>query len=158
MTTRTTDRNEMRILYEQLRNFAAPLASSGLEPGLIHLVKLRASQINGCARCMVMHFQEALEDGDRVDRLAVLSAWRDTSWFSDREQAALAWTEAVTTLANGEVPDEVFEQAQAEFGEKGLVDLTLLVITINGWNRINVPYRTEPSHFEIAPVLAAAAD
>ena len=90
---------------------------------------------------MALHTREALEDGDRVDRLAVLCAWRETNWFSDRERAALAWTEAVTTLTNGEVPDDVFERARAEFGERTLSDVTLLVITINGWNRIAIPYQ-----------------
>jgi AhpD family alkylhydroperoxidase len=158
VTTRITDRNEMRGLYQQMVQLGSYLASTDLEPGLQHLVKLRASQINGCANCMAMHTREALEDGDRVDRLSVVSAWRETSWFSDRERAALAWTEAVTMLENGEVPDEVFAQALAEFGEKGLADLTLLVIVINGWNRIAVPYQVHPTAFDLSSVQAVAAD
>jgi AhpD family alkylhydroperoxidase len=158
MTTRITDRTAMRGLYEQMRQLEQYLASTDLESGLRHLVKLRASQINGCAYCMAMHTREALEEGERIDRLAVLSGWRETSWFSDRERAALAWTEALTLLATGEVPDEVFDQAVAEFGEKSLSDLTLLVITINGWNRVAVPYRIEPTAFDNAGMQAVAAD
>jgi AhpD family alkylhydroperoxidase len=158
MTTRITDRNAMRGLYGQMRQLEQYLASTDLESGLRHLVKLRASQINGCAYCMAMHTREALEEGERIDRLSVLSGWRETSWFSGRERAALAWTEALTSIASGEVTDEVFEQALAEFGEKSLSDLTLLVVTINGWNRIAIPYRVEPAAFDITGVQAVAAD
>jgi AhpD family alkylhydroperoxidase len=148
----------MRGLYQQMRQLEEYLASTDLESGLRHLVKLRASQINGCAYCMAMHTREALEEGERIDRLSVLNGWRETSWFTDRERAALAWTEALTLLATEEVSDDVFEQARAEFDEKSLSDLTLLVITINGWNRIAVPYRVEPTTFDIASVQAVAAD
>lgn len=137
----------MRGLYDQMRNLERYIASTDLERSLIHLVKLRASQINGCAFCMAMHTEEALEDGERVDRLSVVSAWRETTWFSEREQAALAWTEALTSISAGPVPDDIFERAFAAFGEAGLSDLTLVVITINGWNRIAIPYHTEPKAF-----------
>jgi AhpD family alkylhydroperoxidase len=158
MTTRITDRGELRGLYQQMRGLETYINSTDLERSLIHLVKMRASQINGCAYCMAMHTREALEDGERIDRLAVLSAWRETTWFSDRERAALAWAEALTKISSGEVPDEVFEQARDEFGEKTLSDLTLLIITINGWNRIAIPYRAEPTPIDIAEVQAVAAD
>lgn len=150
MTSRITDRKAMTGLYEQMEQLEAYLASSSLERSLIHLVKLRASQINGCAFCMAMHVEEALEEGERIDRLTVISAWRETSWFSEREQAALAWTESLTQISNGPVPDDVFARAKSAFGEAGLADLTLLVITINGWNRIAIPYHTEPKAFSFA--------
>ncbi len=158
MTTRITDRKEMRGLYEQMRNLEAYLASTSLERSLVHLVKLRASQINGCAFCMAMHTEEALEEGERVDRLAVVSAWREAPWFSEREQAALEWTEALTKISDGPVPDEVFARAKAAFSEAGLSDLTLLVITIHGWNRIAIPYQVEPKAFDYPAGQAIAAD
>lgn len=158
MTTRITDRNEMRGLYEQMRNLEAYIATTGLERSLVHLVKLRASQINGCAFCMAMHTEEALQEGERIDRLAVVSAWREAPWFSEREQAALEWTEALTNISQGPVPDEVFARAKAAFGEAGLADLTLLVITINGWNRIAIPYQVEPKAFDYPAGQAIAAD
>jgi AhpD family alkylhydroperoxidase len=148
MTTRITDRQALQGLYGQMRQLEAYIAASGLERSLIHLVKLRASQINGCAFCMAMHTEEALEEGERVDRLAVVSAWREAPWYTEREQAALAWTESVTTLKDGQVPDEIFARAKATFGEKGLADLTLLVITINGWNRIAIPFHSIPKAFD----------
>lgn len=147
MTSRITDRKAMSGLYEQMEHLETYLATTDLERSLIHLVKLRASQINGCAFCMAMHVEEALEEGERIDRLTVISAWRETSWFSEREQAALAWTEALTRISDGPVPDDVYARAKAAFGEAGLADLTLLIITINGWNRIAIPYHTEPKAF-----------
>jgi len=159
MTSRITDRRAVQGLVEQIRKLEAYIASTELERSLIHLVKLRASQINGCAFCMAMHTEEALEEGERVDRLSVVSAWRETaSWYSEREQAALAWTEAVTTLAGGHVSDDVFERARAAFGEKGLADLTLLVITINGWNRFAIPFQSPPKAFDYPASTAATAD
>jgi AhpD family alkylhydroperoxidase len=131
---------------------------TGLERSLIHLIKLRTSQINGCAFCLAMHTREARQEGEREDRLAVLSAWRETGWFSDRERAALAWTEAVTELGHGGVPDEVFEQARAAFDEKELADLTLAIVTINGWNRFAVPFQSPPARFTIEAKEEVAAD
>ena len=108
---------------------------------------------------MALHSREALEQGERVDRLMVLDNWRDAPWFSDREQAALAWTEAVTLIANDkEVPEAIYAQARAQFSEKELGDLTLAVIAINGWNRLSVPFRREPVKFTIEGQPAKAAD
>lgn len=157
MTTRINDKRAMQGLYQQMTQFGSYLQTTNLESQLTHLVKLRASQINGCAFCMAMHTGEALKDGDRVDRLAVLSAWRETDWFSDREQAALLWTETLTSIATSHVTDEIYEQVRSQFSEKDLSDLTLLVITINGWNRIAVPFRSEPNHFDVPePQLVAS--
>jgi PPOX class probable F420-dependent enzyme len=138
MTSRITDMSEYQGLYQQMLAFGAPLADCSLEHSLLELVKMRASQINGCAYCLAMHARDALQRGERADRLYVLDAWRETDWFTDRERAALAWTEALTTLTNREVPDAVFAQARAQFSERELSDLTLAVLAIISWNRINV--------------------
>lgn len=127
-----------------------------IERSLVHLVKLRVSQINGCAFCMAMHAREAREEGEREDRLHVLSAWRETDWFSPREQAALAWAEAVTELGHGGVPDAVFAQARAAFDEQELADLTLVVVAINGWNRYAIPFHIPPERFVIEQEADAA--
>jgi AhpD family alkylhydroperoxidase len=150
MTSRITDMREYQTLYRQMLAFGAPLKESNIEQGILELVEMRASQINGCAYCLAMHSRDALQHGERADRLFVLDAWRETSWFSNRERAALAWTEALTTLPNREVSDAVVEQARAEFSERELSDLTLAVLAINSWNRINVAFHTQPEPFEIA--------
>lgn len=116
----------------------------GLEHGLLHLIKLRASQINGCAFCVDMHSQEGLKDGDSVRRLFAVSAWRDTSFFSPRERAALAWTEALTRLSEQPELDAVYEDLKAHFTEKEMVDLTVAISTINGWNRLSVGFGAQP--------------
>jgi AhpD family alkylhydroperoxidase len=120
----------------------------GLEPSLLELVKYRASQINGCAFCMDMHTKDARAHGETEQRLYTLSAWHETPFFSDREQAALAWTEAVTNVAQSNVPDEVYERARKQFSEKELVDLTLAIVAINGWNRLSVSFRKEAGTYE----------
>lgn len=119
-------------------------AAATLEPALIHLVKLRVSQINGCAFCQHMHAGEARADGERQPRLDVLPGWREAPCFSERERAALAWAEAVTELARGPVSDELFKQVREHFSEAELVDLTCAVIAINGWNRIAAPFHFVP--------------
>ena len=115
----------------------------GLEASLLELVKSLASQINGCAWCLDMHTKDARAQGETEQRLYLLQAWRDAPCYSDRERAALAWTEVVTRIATNEVSDAVYAEARVHFDEKALVDLTLAVIAINGWNRMNVAFRTE---------------
>ena len=115
---------------------------SGLEESLLELVKTRASQINGCAWCLDMHTKDARARGETEQRLYLLSAWREAPFYSERERAALAWTEALTQIATHEVSDAVYEEARRHFDEKALVDLTLAIIAINGWNRMNVAFRT----------------
>ena len=117
----------------------------GLEKSLLHLVKVRASQINGCAFCIDMHTEEALADGEHATRLFLLSVWRETSIFSEREQAALAWTEAVTLIAQHGVPDDVYEKASGIFTEEELVNLNLAVTTINSWNRFAITFHAPPA-------------
>ena len=124
--------------------------NSGLDHKLLELVKTRASQINGCAYCLHMHTADARKRGETEERLYLLSAWRESPLYSPRERAALAWTEALTTLTNREVPDEVFAQVREQFSERELSDLTLAVLAINSWNRINVAFHTQPVPFEIA--------
>ncbi|MBL6852420.1 MAG: carboxymuconolactone decarboxylase family protein [Alphaproteobacteria bacterium] len=114
---------------------------SGLESPLIELVKMRASQINGCAFCLDMHSRDARKHGETEQRLYVLPAWRETVLFSDREKAALAWTEALTLISQTHAPDAIYEQAREAFSEKELADLTLLIGTINTWNRIAIGFR-----------------
>jgi len=122
----------------------------GLEPALLELVKLRASQINGCAYCIDMHTKDARAHGETEQRLYALSAWRETPFFTDRERAALAWAEAVTQVPQTHVPDEVFEAARQQFGDKELVDLTLAVAAINSWNRLAISFRKVPGTYQPA--------
>ncbi len=124
------------------------VAESGLEPSLVELVKLRASLINGCAYCIDMHTKDARARGESEQRLYALSAWRETPFYTERERAALAWTEAVTLVSESHVPDAVYEEAHQQFGEKELTDLTLAVIAINGWNRLAISFRTEPGTYQ----------
>jgi AhpD family alkylhydroperoxidase len=118
------------------------LQSSGLEPSLIDLVKTRASQINGCAFCIHMHTHEARAKGETEERLYLLDAWRESPLYTPRERAALAWTEAVTLVSETHVPDGVHAEAREHFDEAELVKLTLLVATINAWNRIAISFRS----------------
>jgi AhpD family alkylhydroperoxidase len=120
---------------------------AGLEHELLELVKLRASYLNGCAYCVDMHTKDARAQGESEGRLYAVPVWRETPFFTDRERAALAWTEAVTEVGRSHVPDEVFEEARAHFSEAELVNLTLAVVVINGWNRIAVSFRTEPGSY-----------
>lgn len=119
------------------------IENSGLEKSLVHLVKLRASQINGCSFCVNMHSKEARKDGESEQRVFLVSAWKDSPLFSPRERAAFAWTEAVTLVANGGVSDELYAEARAQFTEEELVKLTALVGIINVWNRFSIPFRVE---------------
>lgn len=123
---------------------------SGLEPALLELVKIRASQINSCAFCLDMHTKDARAAGESEQRLYTLSAWRETPFFNDREQAALAWTEAVTRVSETHVPDETYESVRQYFSEKELVDLTLAIVAINGWNRLAISFRTVPGSYQPA--------
>lgn len=126
------------------------LHSCGLEPGLIHLLKLRASQINGCGYCIDMHSKDARALGESEQRLYLLDAWREAPFYTDRERAALEWMEAVTRVAETQVPDDVYERARAQFSEKELVDLTLLAATINAWNRLAISLRAPVGTYEPA--------
>jgi AhpD family alkylhydroperoxidase len=124
------------------------LAGCGLDHKFIHLLKLRASQINGCAYCIDMHSIDARATGETEQRLYALDAWRETPFFDDRERAALAWIEAVTLVSQTHVPDDVYDEARRHFSEKEMVDLTYLASTINAWNRIAVSLRAVPGRYK----------
>ncbi len=118
--------------------------ASGLEKSLLELVKLRASQLNGCAYCLEMHSRDAVAQGERPERLHLLAAWQEANCYTDRERAALDWTEALTLVAATRAPDAVYAQAARHFSEEELVKLTLAIVTINGWNRFAVGFRAVP--------------
>jgi AhpD family alkylhydroperoxidase len=120
---------------------------SGLEPRLLDLVRMRASQINRCAYCLDMHSKDARAAGETEQRLYGLEAWRETPYYSARERAALEWTEAVTLVAGTGVPDDVYQRVREQFSEEELAQLTLAVVAINGWNRLNVAARTVPGAY-----------
>ncbi len=124
--------------------------SSNLKGSLIELVKIRASQINGCAFCIDMHSKDARAADESEQRIYALNAWRETPFFTNRERAALAWTEAVTLVHQGHVPDEVYEEARAQFSEQELVNLTMAVVAINGWNRLAIAFRAVPGEYQPA--------
>lgn len=126
----------------------AAVKAGSLERPLIELVKLRASQINGCAYCIDMHTKDARALGESEMRLYCLSVWREAPFYTDRERAALAWTEAVTLVSESYVPDDVFELARTQFSETELADLTLAVVLINGWNRFCISFRDVPGNYE----------
>lgn len=120
---------------------------SGLDHSLLELVRMRASQINGCAYCLDMHSKDARAEGESEQRLYTLSAWRETPFFNERERAALAWTEALTLISENDVPDDLYSNARAHFSESELVGLTIVIIAINGWNRLAIPFRTPPGSY-----------
>jgi AhpD family alkylhydroperoxidase len=131
--------------YKAMRSLQAYVDSTSLEKSLQGLVTIRASQINGCAFCLHMHTRDARKAGESQERLDLIGAWREAPLFTERERAALAWTEAVTLLADTHVPDDVYEMARAQFSEQELVDLTMAVVVINGWNRLMVSFRIPPA-------------
>jgi AhpD family alkylhydroperoxidase len=120
------------------------IQSSGLEQSLIELVRTRASQINGCAFCINMHTQDALKHGESEQRLYLLNAWREAPFYTDRERAALAWTEAVTLISETHAPDDLYEQVRKHFSEGETANLTMLIATINAWNRLAIAFRSVP--------------
>lgn len=136
--------------YSAMLTLESYVRKSGLEHSLLHLVKIRASQINGCAYCLDMHTKEARADGESEQRLYALNAWRETPFFSERERAVLAWTEAVTLVSQDHVPDAVYEEARKYFADQELVNLTLAVIAINGWNRLAISFRSVPGSYQPA--------
>lgn len=125
---------------------------SGLKSSLIELVKLRASQINGCAYCIDMHTKDAREDGETEQRLYALNAWQDTDFYSDRERAALKWTEALTEISDRHISDELYESVREYFNEDEMIILTLSIVAINGWNRLAIGFGTVPGSYK--PELA----
>jgi len=131
--------------------------ASKIEAPLFELVKIRASQLNGCAYCIDMHTKDARARGETEQRLYALPAWRATPFYADRERAALAWTEAVTLISHGSVPDTLYEDARQHFSERELVDLTLALVAISGWNRLSISFRTVPGTYQPKAPAAAGA-
>ena len=149
-----------RGVYEAMLGLEKYLHQSGLEESLVHLVKLRVSQINGCAYCIDMHWKDLRSIGEQEQRLYGLDAWEESPYYTDRERAALAWTEVVTKIREGHAPDEVYEEARKQFTEKELADLTLAIATINAWNRLSIAARTVPGTYQPAkrPELKRGVD
>ncbi|MCC6617189.1 MAG: carboxymuconolactone decarboxylase family protein [Anaerolineae bacterium] len=131
--------------------------ASSLEPALLELVRLRASQINGCGYCVDMHSKDARAKGETEQRLYALSVWHETPFYDERERAALLWTENLTLISETHVPDEVYEEVRRHFSEKELVELTLAVVLINGWNRFGISFRDVPGSYEPEQPVAATS-
>ncbi len=148
MKARIDFRNADSKAIQLLLGIERHVAASRLEPKLLHLIKMRASQINGCAFCLDMHSKDARAEGDTEQRLYSLDAWEEAPYYSERERAALAWTEAVTALHNGHVPDSVYEKVRAQFSESEIATLTLAIAMINTWNRLNVAFRTPAGGYQ----------
>ena len=133
--------------YRAMAALEQHVRQSGLEKPLIELVKLRASYINGCAYCVDMHTKDARAEGESEQRIYAVPVWHETPFFTPRERAALLWTETVTNISRHGVPDEVYAAARKEFSEEELVELTMAVIAINGWNRVAISFATEPGSY-----------
>jgi AhpD family alkylhydroperoxidase len=134
--------------YRAMSHLEHAVRNCGLESSLIELVKIRASQMNGCAYCLDMHTKDARVAGESEQRIYLLSAWREAPFYSERERAALEWTEALTLIADNHVPDDIYEQVAAHFTEEELANLTLAVVTINAWNRFAISFRSEPGTYQ----------
>lgn len=141
-------------VYDAMDALDQYLAGCGLEESLLHLIRLRASQLNGCAYCLDMHWKDLRALGESELRLAVLDAWREAPFYTAREQAALAWTEAVTFVTRDHLPDALVHEVRQQFTEKELADLTLAITTINAWNRLSIAARLVPGKYQPAPRAA----
>jgi len=138
--------------YHAMLGLERYLHECGLEESLLHLIKLRASQLNGCAYCLDMHWKDLKAIGEQDQRLYELDAWEEGPFYSERERAALAWTEAVTRVAESRVPDHVYSEVRKQFSEKEIADLTFAIATINAWNRLAIAARTVPGTYEPAKI------
>ncbi|HVK52981.1 MAG TPA: carboxymuconolactone decarboxylase family protein [Pseudoxanthomonas sp.] len=150
MSQRLDYQKQSPELFKKFVEFNMKLNDSALEKTVRHLVVLRASQINGCTFCVDMHVKEATIHGERPLRLHHVAAWRDSSLFTPRERACLAWTEVLTQLPPQGVPDDLYERVRGQLSEKEITELTYLIMAINGWNRINVAFRGEPGSMDKA--------
>ena len=140
--------------YHAMLGLEKYVQGCGLEHSLLHLLKTRASQINGCAYCIDMHTKDARAGGETEQRLYALNAWRETPFFTARERAAFEWTEALTLISENNVPDELYERVRRHFTEAELVNLSLAVVAINGWNRLAISFRAVPGTYQPAAHLA----
>jgi AhpD family alkylhydroperoxidase len=144
--------------YQALVALEHFVASCGLERPLLELVKMRASQINGCAYCLDMHSKDARALGETEQRLYLLNAWREAPFFTERERAALEWTEAITLIASSRAPDDVYERVAKQFNPEELANLTLAIATINSWNRLSIAFQAVPGSYKsnLKPLSASA--
>ncbi len=142
--------------YEAVQGLEKYLTREHFDRTLLHLVKYRASLLNGCAHCLEMHAKDAIAEGEDPVRIYTLAAWEETPLFTPKERAALRWTEAVTRIHEGHVPDEVYEEVRKHFSEKELVDLTMAIIAINSWNRLAIPFRSPVGHYQPRALKAKA--
>jgi AhpD family alkylhydroperoxidase len=134
--------------YHAMSQLERYIKDCGLESSLIELIKMRASQINGCAFCLDMHSKDARAAGESEQRIYLLSAWREAPFYSERERAALEWTESVTLIADNHAPDDLYERVKLQFTDAEIVNLTLAITTINAWNRLAISFRSEPGHYQ----------
>ncbi|TAM73118.1 carboxymuconolactone decarboxylase family protein [bacterium] len=157
MKVRLDYRNANPTAFKAMIQLETAARNGGLPKPLLELVKMRASLINGCAYCLDMHSKDARAGGESEQRLYALSAWRETPFYTDRERAALAWTEALTLVSESHVPDDVYEEVRKQFSEEELVALTLAIIAINGWNRLAIGFRTEPGTYQPPAPIGASS-
>ena len=148
MDTRLNYAKTASEAYRAMSQLEHAVRNCGLEPSLIELVKIRASQINGCAYCIDMHTKDARAAGESEQRIYLLSAWRESPFYSERERAALEWTESLTLIADNHVPDDIYKRVATHFTEEELANLTLAVVTINAWNRFAISFRSEPGTYQ----------
>ena len=148
MRTRLNIGSVSPAAYRAMLGLEKFIHESSIEPKLAHLLKMRASQINGCAYCLDMHSKDARALGETEQRLYGLDAWREAPYYTDRERAALEWIEALTLVREGHVADDVYERVRQQFSERELVDLSILAVAINGWNRLAIAFRTEAGSYQ----------
>ena len=151
------DLNQTHGVVHAMFGLERYVRQAGLEPELLELVRMRASQINGCAYCLDMHSKDARARGETEQRLYGLDAWRETPYYTERERAALDWTETVTLVAQTHIPDDAYERVRARFTEAELTALTLAIVAINGWNRLAIASRTAPGSYQPGSVEKALA-
>ena len=149
MKSRLDYRKAAPDAFKAMLDLELAVHRGNLEKSLIELVKMRASQINGCGYCLDMHSKDARAAGETEQRLYVLPAWREAPFYSARERAALAWTEAVTQVASNDLPEALYQEVHQEFGDKGMVELTLAIIAINGWNRLAIGFRADVGSYVV---------
>lgn len=140
--------------YRAMAQLEHAVRNCGLESSLMELVKIRASQVNGCAYCIDMHTKDARAAGESEQRIYLLSAWRESPFYSERERAALEWAESLTLIADNHVPDDIYERVAVHFTEEELANLTLAVVTINAWNRFAISFRSEPGTYQPQQIVA----
>ncbi len=134
--------------YRAMAGLEKLISEGSIEPKLVHLLKMRASQVNGCAYCLDMHSKDARAHGETEQRLYGLDAWREAPYYTDRERAALEWVESLTQITQGHVPDDLYERVRQQFSERELVDLSMIAVAINGWNRLAIAFRSEAGTYK----------